>query len=158
MIKTIKYLIIVLLGITVCCTSQKTKNPLVRPDATSDIHSAQNSLDWSGTYSGIVPCASCDGIETELHLGKDLTYTLTTKYLDKQAELYSVNGTFEWIGNNIKLAGITEKDRPNMYKVEENRLRQLDMAGNVITGELEHNYILTKNGNPNGGKQEMDTY
>jgi heat shock protein HslJ len=77
-----------------------------------------------------------------------MTYSLTTKYLGKQEEPYSISGNFEWKGNNIKLGGIAGNDRANLYKAEENRLRQLDIDGNIITGELESNYILRKNGNP----------
>jgi uncharacterized lipoprotein NlpE involved in copper resistance len=146
--RTIYFLFIISLWLTACSTSQKAANSLVRPESASALHSAQNSLDWSGTYSGIVPCASCEGIETELRLGEDLTYTLVTKYLGEQEKPYSLSGSFEWQGNNIKLGGIADYDRPTLYKVEENKLRQLDMEGNIITGKLERNYILTKNGNP----------
>ena len=142
------YLMVFLLVITVCCKTQKPKNSQVSPEVGSGQHSTQNSPDWSGTYSGIVPCASCEGIETELRLGKDLTYTLTTKYLGKQEEPYSVRGSFGWSGNNIRLNGMADNTRPTLYKVEENRLRQLDLEGNIITGELESKYVLTKNGNP----------
>lgn len=146
--KMIYYLFILPLGLAACSTSQKITNSLGSPESNSIIDSAHNKLDWSGTYSGIMPCASCEGIETELHLGEDLTYTLITKYLGKQEKPFTSSGSFEWQGNNIKLGGIADSDRPTLYKVEENTLRQLDMEGNIITGGLERNYILTKNGNP----------
>ncbi|MFU8831928.1 MAG: copper resistance protein NlpE N-terminal domain-containing protein, partial [Wenzhouxiangella sp.] len=33
--------------------------------------SSRLSLDWVGTYSGVVPCASCPGIETSITLNDD---------------------------------------------------------------------------------------
>jgi len=52
------------------------------------IHSGDNSetsLDWDGVYVGTTPCANCEGIETELSLGKDKTFVLKTKYVGKGA-------------------------------------------------------------------------
>ena len=37
-------------------------------------HTAENALDWNGTYKGILPCADCEGIKTELELNSDKTY------------------------------------------------------------------------------------
>jgi heat shock protein HslJ len=115
-----------------------------------DHHTAQNSLDWNGTYSGILPCADCSGIETELTLNADNTFVLTTSYLGKQdSETNTLKGKFEWNRNEINLLGIKNGERPTTYKVEENRIRQLDMKGNKITGDLAQNYVLKKNGNLN---------
>lgn len=112
----------------------------------SDSHTSQNSLDWQGTYSGVTPCASCPGIETELTLTSDLNYVLTTKYIDNEG-IDTVKGKFVWKGNLIKLDGIKDGDRPSIYKVEEGKIRQLDLKGKEITGQLAQNYVLIKNGN-----------
>ncbi len=34
------------------------------------------SVDWPGTYQGILPCADCEGIKTQLLINKDLNYIL----------------------------------------------------------------------------------
>ena len=47
---------------------------------------SETSLDWDGVYVGTTPCANCEGIETELTLGKDKTFVLKTKYIGKGAE------------------------------------------------------------------------
>lgn len=108
-------------------------------------HSSKNALDWDGTYKGIVPCADCEGIETTLVLGKELTYTLKTKYLGKSdAKVFEEKGKFNWdkSGQIITLDGI--KDAPNKYFVGENKIIQLDMNGKKITGEQADLYILKK--------------
>jgi copper homeostasis protein (lipoprotein) len=106
---------------------------------------AKTSLDWAGIYSGIVPAAN-GSIETELKLNDNGTYTLTTTH-SKATKPTAITGKFNWSGNNIILAGIPKGTQPNMYKVEENRVRQLDMKGNEIKSKLSHQYLLTKNGN-----------
>jgi len=42
--------------------------------------SSVNSLDWAGSYHGVLPCADCAGIETTLILDYDLTYRIITRY------------------------------------------------------------------------------
>lgn len=39
---------------------------------------SRNSLDWEGTYKGILPCADCEGIETMVILKDNDRYTLST--------------------------------------------------------------------------------
>jgi copper homeostasis protein (lipoprotein) len=114
-----------------------------------DHHTAQNSLDWQGTYSGILPCADCSGIETNLTLNEDQTFVMTDVYLGKNdSETIKSTGKFEWNGNFINLLGIKEGERPTTYKVEENRIRIMDLKGKEIKGDMAQNYVLKKNGNP----------
>ena len=113
------------------------------------MHTSENSLDWHGTYYGVTPCASCPGIETELTLTADLNYVLTRVYLDEEENKFTTEGKFNWNGNTIELESADKDKGPWAFKVEENRVRQLDLQGNVIEGDLASNYILTKTGNPN---------
>jgi uncharacterized lipoprotein NlpE involved in copper resistance len=105
---------------------------------------SQTALDWAGTYSGIIPCADCAGIETQISLNMDNTYQINWKYLDKSDETYTQEGTFTWdcTGSFIILENAGADYFPSMYKVCEGYLLQLDMEGNVITGELADNYKL----------------
>ncbi|MEN2280758.1 copper resistance protein NlpE [Algoriphagus sp. SE2] len=106
---------------------------------------SKTSLDWNGTYSGIVPCADCEGIETTLTLNDDLTYTIVTNYLGRNDALEETfNGNFRWddTGSKVILEGV--KYAPNQFKVGENRIWQLDKNGEMITGDLADHYVLTK--------------
>ena len=89
-----------------------------------------------------------DTTHTELTLTDDLTYVLTSQYMgENQSSGEAFEGTFTWEGNNVKLEGITANERPNMFKVEENQVRQLNMDGKEITGEMEGQYVMRKHGN-----------
>lgn len=114
-------------------------------DAPTNSDNSQNSLDWKGMYKGVTPCADCEGIETEIVLNADLTFTLKSKYLGKgDGKIFQEAGSFVWdkTGGIISLEGL--KGRPSQYKVGENRLIQLDMKGKVISGDLAEKYVLTK--------------
>ena len=108
-------------------------------------HNSQNSLDWEGVYKGLLPCADCEGIETEIVLNSDLTFVKKTTYLGKKdSKGIDVKGSFSWSkdGSTIILKGIDQD--ANQYKVGENTLIQLDIQGNIITGDLAQKYILKK--------------
>ena len=110
----------------------------------ADGHTNANSLDWAGEYKGVVPCADCEGIETSLTLNRDTSYQLSTSYLGKDATAFKQQGHFEWNNTGSIVQLLQQKDGPAWYKVVENQLIQLDMAGQLITGDLAENYKLTK--------------
>ena len=118
---------------------------LAKTDKSTNLgeHTSQNSLDWKGTYYGVTPCASCPGIETELTLMSDQDFILTQSYMDSE-EIDTVKGKFNWEGNKIKLEGSNKGDASWIYKIEEGKVRQLDLQGNEVRGELAQYYILTK--------------
>ncbi|MDR1173143.1 MAG: copper resistance protein NlpE [Bacteroidales bacterium] len=104
-----------------------------------------NPTSFHGTYLGILPCADCSGIETEIVLHKDNTYVKKTRYLGKgDDQKMEETGTYKWnkSENEIILNGIT--DEPNKYFVEEGAIVQADMDGERITGELSMYCILRK--------------
>jgi uncharacterized lipoprotein NlpE involved in copper resistance len=107
---------------------------------------SMTSLDWDGTYFGVVPCADCEGIETTITLGKDLTYKIKTKYLGKSDQVFEKSGSFTWneAGNTITLNDADGKETTDKYFVGENQITQLDLSGNKITGALADKYILKK--------------
>lgn len=109
-----------------------------------DTHNAKNSLDILGTYKGTLPCADCEGIETEITLLADETYTKKTKYLGKDEKPSEEIGDYTWKedGNTLVLEGIDTD--PVEYLVTENSLMQLDMQGNRVTTDLADKYILKK--------------
>ena len=130
--------IVVSLG---ACASKPTASPAQR---TTTPDNSANSLDWAGIYAGVVPCADCEGIETNVTLNKDLSCLVKTRYLGKGNKVYERQGTFTWNeqGNTIHLQGIP--GGPDYYLVGENVLIQLDKQGNRITGALAANYVLRK--------------
>lgn len=129
------------------CANQKNKTATQAPDG----HTAQNALDWQGSYSGVLPCADCEGIETELQLNSDQTYRLTSRYLKGNNQLAdTLNGKFVWLenGNVVRLERKTKDIRPDLFKIEENQVKQLNVDGQEVTGALANFYILKKEGNP----------
>ncbi len=73
--------------VLVSCNPNNTNNRVEADDSrtgnkevAADTHTAENSLDYYGTYQGVLPSAGGEGIETSLTLKTDGTYELVTVY------------------------------------------------------------------------------
>ena len=140
-----KKLILVLLSLMILgCVQKKQQTSPETQQAIPDGHTSQNSLDWNGTYSGVLPCASCEGIETSLTLNEDDSYSLRMTYIgEDEPNRYDAEGSFSWneAGNTITLEN---EEAPNQYFVGENYIAKLDSNGHRVTGDLSNRYILHK--------------
>ncbi|GHV84270.1 hypothetical protein AGMMS50212_16100 [Spirochaetia bacterium] len=106
-------------------------------------HNSRNSLNWDGVYRGVIPAADGPGINVEITLNNDGTYSISYQYIDRGGETFTETGAFQW--NNAGSAIVLDvKDMPPHYQVGENILIQLDKSGKKITGALADNYILKK--------------
>lgn len=90
-----------------------------------------------GTYYGKLPCTDCDAIATSLTLANDKAYTLEYIYIGKNVTPFSKTGVWALEDGELNLEGLDYK-----YKVEPDQLRQLDLSGKEITGELAERYVL----------------
>lgn len=89
--------------------------------------SARDSLEWAGRYEGVLPCASCEGIQTVILLGDDNTYQIVENYIGEKDGEFVEEGKFSWgqDGNTITL---DDEDKRG-YLVSEHQLIQLDADG-----------------------------
>jgi heat shock protein HslJ len=123
------------------CAQEPRETIQIVPDPA---HNSRLSLDWWGVYTGVLPCADCEGIDTRLIIFEDGTYRKSSRYLGKQDELTTLDeGSFEWTedGSTIELE---IEDEPSSYRVGENKLTRLDANGQIITGELASFYVFQK--------------
>lgn len=120
------------------CNSQKK----ITKKAISTEDNSMTSVDWDGTYQGILPCADCEGIKTEIVLNNDLSYLLETSYIGKNEKIFVSKGYFHWDKSGSKIT--LDNSENEMYQVAENKLFRLDKSGNQITGDLAGKYILEK--------------
>jgi uncharacterized lipoprotein NlpE involved in copper resistance len=104
-------------------------------------HNTQGSLDWDGVYTGIVPGAD-SGINVEITLKRDGTYSVSYQYIDKSNDVVIQTGTFIWKDENT--VELDNNEIPPYYLVGKNTLTQLSMAGEKIDGVYAGNYVLKK--------------
>lgn len=129
----------------ISCGKQKPPQKLNRtPQA--EVIDSQNPLDWPGTYKGVIPCADCEGIEQEITLHDNNTFTLKYTYLGKQKDnKFEETGILIWDkAGNIITAETKDQSFTVSYLIDENTLIQLDKEKREITGALAENYKLRK--------------
>lgn len=98
------------------------------PAPPADMHNSRISLDWAGTYEGVLPCDGCPGTKTRLTLNQDGSYRLATQEQGSQNAERFVSGTFLWqhSGNAITL---DERGNQKQFSVGEGRLTLLLAEG-----------------------------
>lgn len=144
-----KYLLITLLSCAVLlygCSS-------ARQSTLNDGHNSLNSLDWSGNYYGVLPCADCEGIDTRVQLRQDNSFVLTQKYLGRRKIIEKFSGSFSWAPNGSEVI-LKDKSMTMHFKVGENRLVLLDGQGREIKGALSDHYMLIKESSENSAITE----
>jgi len=131
-------LVLLFIGLASCKSARKAQTN----DLKSTADNSMTSVDWAGTYQGILPCADCEGIQTQVVLNIDLSYVLKTSYIGKGDSVFHTKGTFKWDESGSKIT--LDNTEKQIYQVGENKLFHLDKNGNRITGNLENNYIMEK--------------
>ncbi|PID61414.1 MAG: hypothetical protein CR986_02960 [Ignavibacteriae bacterium] len=124
------------------CNNKKETNESSQ-EKVVDEHNAENSLDWNGTYKGITPCASCEGIFTTIKLNSDMTYEKSYLYLGEKGDTYNENGKFSFLEDKTTIK-LNSKDEASLYRVEEGSLVMLNSEGKEVTDKLAEYYRLQK--------------
>lgn len=111
--------------------------------------STRDSVDWDGRYTGVLPCASCPGIQTELTINPAGFYTLKETYLEEKDGTFTSEGEFTWNaeGNQITLK---EKDGERVFLVSEGSAWAIG-----ADGKLNEDYQLDKLMEFNGAGQQL---
>ena len=133
------------LSLLICSCNFSTKKTAL--NSSENAHNSENSLDWPGIYSGILPCTDCEGMrETVIHIRMDGSFIMNVKHLGESDESVMTVGTIEWNnkGNTITLNGNDENVSPAKYFVGEGQLFYLDANGNRFLGDSADKYILRK--------------
>jgi heat shock protein HslJ len=124
-----------------------------------DMHNSRISLDWAGTYEGILPCARCPGTKIRLTLNDDGSYRMVTQAQGSQNAERSVSGVFTWqpSGNAITL---DERGGRRQFAVGEGRLMLLRPGGGASQSPAT-NVVLTLTApapHSEGLEQQLERY
>jgi heat shock protein HslJ len=136
-----KFLWVLFSGLLLCgCGGNKKSTQSMDTADPPDMHTSKNSLDWAGSYLGVIPCADCMGIVQVLELKANDSYQLSSEYLGKAKKRFIEEGEFSWNPEGSKIT----LDNEQMYWLNENAVVMLDREGQRIEGELRDRYRLSK--------------
>src|SRR6056297_158086 len=98
---------------------------------------------FPAAFSGTLPCASCPGIDTQLHLLKDNVYVLRQEYQDRENGVFNDIGRFLISSDGAQISLHGGREAPLRFAIQgPDALRQLDRDGQHIVSEL--NYTLVR--------------
>lgn len=102
-----------------------------------------NDLNWVGDYKGVLPCADCEGIETELELKANNTYELSEEYRGKQNNEFKAKGSFTFDADQSNVITLDEQGQKRKFFIGDNFVELRDMqTGKNLDTQL--NYKLMK--------------
>lgn len=123
--KKIKVIILCIIILSGCGTqNEKSKSPKI-----------------SGTYSGIVPCADCEGINYQLTFGPDSTFTEKMVYIGKSADPVEAKGTWRF-KDSIRIVLNWQNGGSEQLEYSNGKLFMLDPSGKKMEGPLADKFIL----------------
>ena len=135
---------VLIIGLVSCKKQDNTEETQNSTEFVNE-HTAQKSLDWTGEYKGVLPCADCEGIEITITLNPDETFYVKQEYLTENNNVaVESNGYFSWdkTGFIVTIEGSEEFRRS--FKVVENALIYLDNGRSEVKGKTAELYRLTK--------------
>ena len=140
-------LMMFIMGMLLSCSSSKQggseKATADTREQVMDAHNARNSLDYQGTYTGIIPGYDCKTLSISVVL-TEREYVLRITPLKENAETIVQKGEYTWDKNGSVITLVGVKGISSKYFVAENQLRQLDKNGKQYVGDNAVNYILRK--------------
>jgi uncharacterized lipoprotein NlpE involved in copper resistance len=96
-----------------------------------------------GNYIGFIPCANCEGIEYQLKLNKNLSYTLQLLYKGRSEEIIKIEGFYS-LSDTFMIVLDEKAGTMNYLKKLDKGLLLLDKNGGEIHGELAEAYVLDR--------------
>lgn len=101
---------------------------------------------YCGTYQGTLPAADCPGIKTVLTIAADSTYTLSSQYIDRQAQPVVTSGVYHLKqgGKLIELVTPSSGEK-TYYKIKDTKsIVMTDSAGIEPQGPTAKFYVLKR--------------
>lgn len=136
------FLLTVAFFIQSCGTGESAETVEPTEDATAteepDGHNSRNSLDWMGTYVGVLPCDDCEEVQAQVTLEENGRFSRKLVYVGKSKTPLLSAGKFEWNESGSQVTLKSFKGNEQVFKVGENKLIYQLPEG--VTGE----YVLSK--------------
>lgn len=88
-------------------------------------------VDWDGRWSGVIPCATCPGIDVDLIFNKDGTFWMKEKHVDSVEAAVLTKGTLKW-NENTRILTLSSPKRDQKLLFSESSAVYLDKNGSPL--------------------------
>ncbi|UOO88750.1 copper resistance protein NlpE N-terminal domain-containing protein [Vitreoscilla massiliensis] len=143
------FLLALPLGLAACQsgTTITLQPPITINNAVDSAHTAENSLDWSGKYLGILPCADCEGIYSQLTLQQDKTFVLEEHYMKNGLALHpsKISGRFAFDAKQPSLIRLAAPNQNRVYFIGEGFAEVRDaQSGKRLSDKLNYRLLQVR--------------
>jgi uncharacterized lipoprotein NlpE involved in copper resistance len=109
--------------------------------------SAAALVELPASYGGVLPCASCAGIRTELELRANGSWFMRSTYLGRGDDAtHEAIGSFTLATDSDRVVLRGDREPPRVFRVADaDTLRMLDLDGNEIGSTLNYELRREKN-------------
>ena len=111
----------------------------------STVGPVKKTPDLKGVYLGMLPCADCSGIKTEIRLNGDSTYETAIRYIGKPVDVFLCRGHYKWDKTHKKIIlenGEGYNITPDQFLVQNDSLVALNSEGKRFQGTLPPNTFM----------------
>ncbi len=139
--KLISAMALVVALLSTACSGGGNTAPAPRETAAPTTDTA-----YCGTYQGTLPAADCPGIKTVLTIAADSTYSLSSQYIDRQAQPVVASGVYHLKqgGKLIELVTPSSGEK-TYYKIKDAKsIVMTDSAGIEPQGPTAKFYVLKR--------------
>lgn len=118
-------------------TNQNQKeNKIIQPKSAD--------TNFSGTFSGLIPCADCPGIELTVSFNPDSSFLESMIYQERNSS-FKDSGQWDRDGKILKVKYNNEQATPRYFLIKsDSTIAWLDADKKEIEGPLKEHYILKK--------------
>ncbi len=129
---------------TACSGSSNQSSRAAQASSTAAAAPADTA--YCGTYRGTLPAADCPGIKTVLTIAADSTYTLSSQYIDRQAEPQVTSGVYHLKQGGKLIELVTPSTGETTYYMikDAKSIVMTDSAGTEPQGPTAKFYVLTR--------------
>ena len=136
-----------LLACMAACTSNQKKEAATTETTETEAATAvgdTTALAMTGTFEGIFPAASCEGIRASLTINADSTYTYKREYIGEKDGKYESSGIYHLKAKDLIELITPSSGEKTYFKRVETGFMLSDSLGTVNQGELAGHYILKR--------------
>lgn len=139
--KLISAMALVVALLSTACSGGGNTAPAPRETAAPTTDTA-----YCGTYQGTLPAADCPGIKTVLTIAADSTYTLSSQYIDRQAQPVVTSGVYHLKQGGKLIEIVTPSSgEKTYYKIKDTKsIVMTDSAGIEPQGPTAKFYVLKR--------------
>ncbi|WP_079992528.1 copper resistance protein NlpE [Campylobacter pinnipediorum] len=111
-------------------------------DMQDKVVSSYDMYSVAGVYKAVLPCASCEAIDTTLVLKNDGKFESLMEYKGGEQYTEKSSGTYNVKGDIVTV--VNKYNKTSMFRVDNKSLKMLDAEGKEVTGPMAKFYVFKK--------------